>query len=180
MINIKTLNVKCDISLFLINQYNISVFARINLGMGSTNERRRYSVTSSSLTEPIPWMIAGLSLLWRHNGRDGVSKHQPHDCLLNQAQINENIKAPRHCFVHRWPINFPHKWPVARKMFPFDDVIMVTSAKFLTSLPVTVVCHTIKFTETSIVIRTKVFVCVLKRRLFSQPTDSHMHQTTGS
>ena len=23
-------------------------------------------------------------LLWRHNGRDGVSNHQPHDCLLNR------------------------------------------------------------------------------------------------
>ena len=23
------------------------------------------------------------SLLWRHNGRDGVSNHQPHNCLLN-------------------------------------------------------------------------------------------------
>ena len=23
------------------------------------------------------------SLRWRHNGRDGVSNHQPHDCLLN-------------------------------------------------------------------------------------------------
>ena len=23
-----------------------------------------------------------------------------------------------------WPVNSPHKWPVTRKMFPFDDVIM--------------------------------------------------------
>ena len=26
--------------------------------------------------------------------------------------------------IHRWPVNFPHKRPVTRKMFPFDDVIM--------------------------------------------------------
>ena len=26
--------------------------------------------------------------------------------------------------IHRWPVNSPHKVPVARKMFPFDDVIM--------------------------------------------------------
>ena len=26
--------------------------------------------------------------------------------------------------IHRWPVNSPHKWPVTRKMFPFDDVIM--------------------------------------------------------
>ena len=27
--------------------------------------------------------------------------------------------------IHRWPVNSPHKWPVTRKMFPFDDVIIV-------------------------------------------------------
>ena len=26
--------------------------------------------------------------------------------------------------IHRWPVNSPHKWPVTRKMVPFDDVIM--------------------------------------------------------
>ena len=26
--------------------------------------------------------------------------------------------------IPRWPVNFPHKGPVMRKMFPFDDVIM--------------------------------------------------------
>ena len=25
---------------------------------------------------------------------------------------------------HRGPVNYPHKWPVTLKMFPFDDVIM--------------------------------------------------------
>ena len=26
--------------------------------------------------------------------------------------------------IHRGPMNSPHKWPVMRKMFPFNDVIM--------------------------------------------------------
>ena len=26
--------------------------------------------------------------------------------------------------IHGGPVNSPHKWPVTRKMFPFDDVIM--------------------------------------------------------
>ena len=26
--------------------------------------------------------------------------------------------------IHRGPLNSPHKWPVTRKMFPFDDIIM--------------------------------------------------------
>ena len=29
--------------------------------------------------------------------------------------------------IHRRPVNSPHKWPVTRKMFPFDDVIMTLS-----------------------------------------------------
>ena len=29
--------------------------------------------------------------------------------------------------IHRGPVNSPHKWPVTRKMFPFDDVIMSLS-----------------------------------------------------
>ena len=40
-----------------------------------------------------------MTLQWRHNGRNSVSNHQLYDCLLNrfiQAQIKENIKAPRH------------------------------------------------------------------------------------
>ena len=27
--------------------------------------------------------------------------------------------------IHRGSVNFPHKWSVTRKMFPFDDVIMI-------------------------------------------------------
>ena len=27
--------------------------------------------------------------------------------------------------IHRWPANSPHKGPVTRKMFPFDDVVMI-------------------------------------------------------
>ena len=29
--------------------------------------------------------------------------------------------------IHRGPVNSPHKWPVTRKMFPFDDVTMYGS-----------------------------------------------------
>ena len=40
-------------------------------------------------------MIAERTLQLRHNGRDNVSNHQPHDCLLNRlfkAQIKETSK----------------------------------------------------------------------------------------
>ena len=30
--------------------------------------------------------------------------------------------------IHRRPVNSPHKWPVKRKMFPFDDIMMMMQA----------------------------------------------------
>ena len=27
--------------------------------------------------------------------------------------------------IHREPVNSPHKWPVTRKMFPFDDDVIM-------------------------------------------------------
>ena len=77
-----------------------------------------------------------MSLQWRDNEHHDVSNHQPHDCLLNRLfRCRWKIKTKKQhqssvplAFVrgiHRWPVNSPHKWPVTRKMFPFDDVIMV-------------------------------------------------------
>ena len=67
----------------------------------------------------------GKTNLWRHHEWDGVSNHQPHDCLLNhlfEAQIKENIKAPRHRSLSggNSPVTgeFPTQCPVTRKMFP--------------------------------------------------------------
>ena len=70
------------------------------------------------------------TLRWRHNGRDSVSNHQPHDCLLNRLlgrRLKKEQSSASLTFVwgiHQGPVNSPHKWPVTRKMFPFDDVIM--------------------------------------------------------
>ena len=63
-------------------------------------------------------------------GANGVSNHQPHHCLLNRLfrrRWKKTSKLRVIGFVrgiHRWPVNSPHKWPVTRKMFPFDDVII--------------------------------------------------------
>ena len=79
-----------------------------------------------------PQRIYVNSLQWRHNGRDGVSNHQPHDCLLNRlfkrrSKKTSKLRVTGLKFVrgiHPWPVNSPHKWPVTRKMVPFDDVIV--------------------------------------------------------
>ena len=79
----------------------------------------------------IQWRwLAHNPLQWRHNERDVVSNHQPHDCLLNclfrrRSKKTSKFRVTGLCAgIHRSPVNPPHKWPVTRKMFPFDDVIM--------------------------------------------------------
>ena len=37
-----------------------------------------------------------------------------------QAQIKETSKLR---VTDLWPVNSPHKWPVTRKMFPFDEIM---------------------------------------------------------
>ena len=39
--------------------------------------------------------------------------------------------------IHWWPVNSPHKGPVTRKMFPFDDVIMSSRVHERHSQPLT-------------------------------------------
>ena len=87
--------------------------------MGYPSETHLKSKSRENLFAPLRWL---------HNERDGVSNHQPHDCLLNRLfkePIKENIKAPRH-----WPLwgnspatGGPQRASNAEKR-PLDDVIM--------------------------------------------------------
>ena len=69
-------------------------------------------------------------LRWRHNDHDSVSNHQPHGCLLNRlfrrrSKKTSKLRVTGLCVGNSpGPVNSPHKGPVTRKMFPFDDVIM--------------------------------------------------------
>ena len=75
------------------------------------------------------WHIR-LTLRWRHNEHDGVSNHQPRGCLLNRlfrrrSKKTTKLRVTGLCVGNSpGPVNSPHKGPVTRKMFPFDDVIM--------------------------------------------------------
>ena len=67
---------------------------------------------------------------WRHNGRDYVSNHQPHHCLLNRlfrrrSKKTSKLRVTGLCSGNSpGSVNSPHEWPVTRKILPFDDVIM--------------------------------------------------------
>ena len=70
-------------------------------------------------------------LQWRHNEHHGVSNHQQLHCLFKRLFRSSNQRKHQSsaslAFVrgtHRWPVDSPHKGPVTRKMFQFDNVIM--------------------------------------------------------
>ena len=64
-----------------------------------------------------------LSLQWCHNEHDSVSNHQRLDFLLNRLFRRWSKKTSKFSVtsfvkgIHRWP----HKGPVMRKMFSFDE-----------------------------------------------------------
>ena len=66
-----------------------------------------------------------MSLHWRHNEGDGASNHQPHNYLLNGLFRRRPKKTPKLCVTGLCAGNSPHKGPVTRKTFPFDDDVIM-------------------------------------------------------
>ena len=74
-----------------------------------------------------------IKLQWRYNEPDGISDLRSASRLFTQrvysgADQRKHQSSASLAFVlgiHRWPVKSPHKGPVTRKMFSFDDVIMI-------------------------------------------------------
>ena len=98
-----------------------------------------HNINCALVKQLLKWGHA--SLRWRHNGHDCVSNHQPRHCLLNrlfERRSKKHQSSASLAFVrgiHRGPVNSPHKWPATRKMFPFDDVIMIPTEIMNQSMP---------------------------------------------
>ena len=87
-------------------------------------------IVSSCVTSVMPkYHKGGFTLQWRHNECDGISNHQPRDCLRNRL------------FRYKWKktklrvtglcagnlpvtVEFPAQRARNAEMYPFDDVIM--------------------------------------------------------
>ena len=67
---------------------------------------------------------------WRHNGRDGVSNHQPHDCLHNRLFRRRSKKTSKLRVIglcvgnSPGPGEFPAQMTSNAETVSFDDVIM--------------------------------------------------------
>ena len=54
---------------------------------------------ASGHQQPSWWLKPGITLLWHHNGRDGVSNHQPRNCLLNHSFRGRSKKTSKLCIT---------------------------------------------------------------------------------
>ena len=77
------------------------------------------------------WLTLGYwrylkALLWRHNGSDGVSNHQHHDCLPNRSFRRRSKKTPKlrltDLCAENSPVTgeFPAQMASNAEMFPFQ------------------------------------------------------------
>ena len=85
-----------------------------------------------------------IRLQWRHNEHDMASQITTIttvsivcSTVCSGADQRIHQSSASLAFVrgiHRWPVDSPHKGPVTRKMFPFDDVIMTKGVmQYITS-----------------------------------------------
>ena len=69
--------------------------------------------------------LCRFTLRWRHNGRDSISNHQPHDCLLNRlfrrrSKKTSKLRVTSLCAV-------PGEFPAQMASNAFDGVIMTSA-----------------------------------------------------
>ena len=92
--------------------------------MGYKQKTKKEPVLPLSIKTAIP------TLLWRHNGHEGVSNHQPHECLFNRPSRRRSKKTSKLRVTGLCAGNsaetgeFPAQMVSNAEMFPFDDVIM--------------------------------------------------------
>ena len=108
-----------------MNITKLAIFAKVG------DQNRTFDVFCCSQGKAIAeWVHIFFTLRWRHNGCHGVSHYQPRDCLLNLLFRHRSNNTSELRVTGLCARNSPHKGPVTRKMFPFDDIIMTYQMRF--------------------------------------------------
>ena len=139
----KTCAGSCDFcSCYIINSYNWTSTSAVNLNDMSkiciTTTIHNFRCCQISMISCLPTRLSWQSLHPSHYSHVRLSAvaSQISSLMIVCWTIYSDAEQRKHqssvslAFVrgiHRSPVNSPHKWPVTRKMFPFDDIIMVLS-----------------------------------------------------
>ena len=90
--------------------YDFSKMSAVNSKLHQQNCKCRHGSWCSlfcneGLTSSVSILVN--SLQWRHNGRDSVSNHQPHDCFLNRLFRRGSRKTSKLCVTGLYAGNSP-------------------------------------------------------------------------
>ena len=103
--------------------HKIIIRLKLNMSLATMTNKSPYApYPINSMSKYYFAALEYLTLQWGQNGRNGVSNHQPHHCLLSRlldADQRKHQSSASLAFgrvIHRWPANSPHKGPVTRKM----------------------------------------------------------------
>ena len=66
------------------------------------------------------WVAAGVWIWWSYLANPFLTVCSDADQRKHRSSASLGFVKG----IHRWPVNSPHKWPVTRIFFPFDDFIM--------------------------------------------------------
>ena len=86
----------------------ITSLAIVSWAVYSGTDQRKHQSTGSMASQITSLVIVSWAV---YSGTD----QRKHQSFMSLAFVRG---------IHRGPVNSPHKWPVTRKMFPFDDIIM--------------------------------------------------------
>ena len=108
----------------------LNVLMNKSPGTHFTNGLRAHNPNLVNISAALEWKIIRSdhnSLQWRHNERQITCLTIVYSTVYSGADQRKHQSSASLAFVrgiNRRAVNSPHKWPVTRKMFPFDDVIM--------------------------------------------------------
>ena len=112
-----------------------------NRTQGASHPQFNHRIDTAILIIMPSWMV-----IWSHRNAFSVYIYHYNDVIMSTmtsqitsllivySTVHSSANQRKHqssaslAFVrgiHRWPVNSPYKWPVTRKMFPLDDVIMI-------------------------------------------------------
>ena len=111
---------------WVASDWLVSFVAEASVGMTSDPTGKGQHATDIFIVEKCH--RENIALQWRHNKRDGVSNHQPYDCLLNCLFRHKSQKTSKLLVTGICEGNSPvtGEFPaqrVTRTMFPFDVIM---------------------------------------------------------
>ena len=90
-------HISFNLLLYVAGLWNSTLLLGYQLSMQRICKMGKESMLVDYITTSDADPVDCQTLQWRHNGRDGVSNHQPHDCLLNRLFRHRSKKTSKLC-----------------------------------------------------------------------------------